>query len=47
MNSAAALIIAGKVTSLAEGTELASEVIESGRAKAKLTALAAITNLEV
>jgi len=47
LNSAAALIIAGKVASLGEGAKLAGEVIDSGRAKAKLAALSTITNSEV
>ena len=44
LNAAAALIIAGKVTSLADGAELAAEMIDGGGARDKLTALAALTN---
>ena len=44
LNTAAALIVAGKVTSLADGAALAAEVIDSGRARQKLDALVAITN---
>lgn len=44
LNSAAALIVAGKVATLADGAALAGEVIDSGRAKDKLAALVAITN---
>jgi anthranilate phosphoribosyltransferase len=43
LNAAAALIIAGKVTTLADGTALATEAIDSGRARDKLAALVAIT----
>lgn len=41
INSAAALLVGGKVTNLAEGVELAREVIDSGRAYAKLQQLIA------
>jgi anthranilate phosphoribosyltransferase len=40
LNAAAALFIAGKAKSLAEGWDLAGETIDGGRAKAKLTELA-------
>ncbi len=41
LNAAAALFLAGKASSLGEGWELAGRVIDSGRAAAKLAALAA------
>lgn len=44
LNSAAALVVADKATSLVEGVEMANASIDSGRAKAKLAALAAITS---
>ena len=40
LNAGAALFVAGKARSLAEGWELAEETIDSGRAKAKLAELA-------
>jgi anthranilate phosphoribosyltransferase len=40
LNSAAALFVAGKVKSLAEGWELAGGTIDSGRANEKLAELA-------
>jgi anthranilate phosphoribosyltransferase len=43
LNAAAALIIAGKVTTIADGAALAAEAIDSGRARDKLAALVAIT----
>jgi anthranilate phosphoribosyltransferase len=43
LNAAAALIIAGKVTTLADGAALAAESIDSGKARDKLAALVAIT----
>jgi anthranilate phosphoribosyltransferase len=43
LNAAAALIIAGKVTTLADGAALAAESIDSGQARNKLAALVAIT----
>ncbi|MEE2862225.1 MAG: anthranilate phosphoribosyltransferase [Paracoccus sp. (in: a-proteobacteria)] len=43
LNSAAALLVAGKVTNLRDGVELASESIDSGAAKGRLTALAQVT----
>lgn len=44
LNAAAALLIAGKVSSLPEGVEMASESIDSGRAKTSLETLAHITS---
>ena len=44
LNSAAALLIAGKVDNLHDGVALAIISIDSGAAKAKVTALAAVTN---
>ncbi len=44
LNTAAALVVADKATSLPEGVEMAHESIDSGAAKAKLAALAAITS---
>ncbi len=44
LNSAAALIVAGKAATLTDGVALATEVIDSGRAREKLAALVAITN---
>jgi anthranilate phosphoribosyltransferase len=44
MNSAAALMIAGKVETLRDGAALAAAVIDNGKAKAVLAELAAITN---
>ncbi|WIY24920.1 anthranilate phosphoribosyltransferase [Parasedimentitalea psychrophila] len=43
LNTASALIVAGKVRNLPEGVEMARESIESGAAKSKLEALARIT----
>jgi len=43
LNSAAALLVAGKVSDLKAGAELARESIDSGAAKAKIEALAAAT----
>ena len=43
-NAAAALLIADKVTTLKEGVELARASIDSGAAKAKITALQRLTN---
>ncbi len=43
LNAAAALIVAGKVNTLPEGVEIASESIDSGKAIAKLHALAKLT----
>ena len=44
LNTAAALIVADKVTTLPAGVEMAVESIDSGAAKAKLAALVAITS---
>ncbi len=44
LNSAAALVVADKVTSLPEGVELAAESIDSGQAKVKIEALAKLTS---
>lgn len=44
LNSAAALMVADKVSSLPEGVELARESIDSGAAKAKVQALAKLTS---
>ena len=43
LNTAAALVVADKVTTLTEGVELAAYSIDSGSAKRKLEALARIT----
>ena len=40
LNSAAALLVAGKAKSIAQGWDVATEIIESGRATKKLTELA-------
>jgi len=42
--AAAALVVAGKTTSLADGTALAGHAIDSGAALATLAKLIAITN---
>ena len=47
LNSAAALWVAGKVDSIADGIGLAAETIDSGKAKATLDALIAFTNKQV
>jgi anthranilate phosphoribosyltransferase len=47
LNSAATLIVAGKVLTLREGVEMAAEAIDSGAARAKLAKLIAITNSKV
>ncbi|MEH7827496.1 anthranilate phosphoribosyltransferase [Gemmobacter denitrificans] len=44
LNSAAALMVADRATSLAEGVEIARDSIDSGRALAKVEALVALTN---
>jgi anthranilate phosphoribosyltransferase len=44
LNSAAALLVAGRVTGLPEGVDLARTAIDSGAAKAKVTALQRLTN---
>ena len=43
-NSAAALMVADRVSSLKDGVEMAAASIDSGAAKAKITALAQLTN---
>ena len=43
-NTAAALMVSGKVTSLKDGVALAAETIDSGKALAKLDALIKVTN---
>lgn len=43
LNSAAALLIAGKASDLHHGVELARDSIDSGKAKARLAALAEVT----
>lgn len=45
LNAAAALLVAGRVTDLHEGAALATHSLDSGAAKAKLAALAAIVPL--
>ena len=44
MNSAATLVIAGKADDLKAGAALAARAIDSGKAKAVLAELVAITN---
>lgn len=44
MNAAACLMIAGKVSTLSQGVDMAAEAIDSGRAKETLASLSAITN---
>ena len=44
LNAAAALMVADRVTDLADGVAIARASIDSGAAKAKITALARITN---
>ena len=44
LNTAAALIVAGRVSTLSDGVALAGEVIDTGRAREKLDALVTITN---
>ena len=44
LNSAAALLVAGRVSALAEGVTLARNSIDSGAAKAKVAALQRLTN---
>jgi anthranilate phosphoribosyltransferase len=39
LNAGAALFVAGKVKSLGEGWDLAAELIDSGKAQAKLQSL--------
>ena len=43
-NSAAALLVAGKVATLRAGVQMAAEAIDSGKARATLAKLVAITN---
>jgi len=43
LNAAAALVVAGKAEDLREGAEMARDSIDSGKAKEKVTGLAAIT----
>ncbi len=43
LNSAAALLIAGRAANLREGVEIAAESLDSGKAEAKLAALAGYT----
>jgi anthranilate phosphoribosyltransferase len=44
LNSAAALVVAGRATGLPAGVEMAREAIDSGRALQKVEALVALTN---
>ena len=44
LNAAAALLVAGRATTLREGAELAAQVIDDGRASAALAALVEATN---
>lgn len=44
INSAAALIVAGKAANLKEGVALAAEVLDTGRATAQLSNLVAVSN---
>jgi anthranilate phosphoribosyltransferase len=44
LNAAAAFIVAGKADTLKAGAELASDEIDSGRAKATLTKLISVSN---
>jgi anthranilate phosphoribosyltransferase len=44
LNSAAALLVAGRVTSLPDGVALAAQSIDTGAAKAKIAQLAQLTN---
>jgi anthranilate phosphoribosyltransferase len=41
LNAGAALLVAGRARSIAEGWDLAADVIDRGRAQAKLAALTA------
>lgn len=47
MNAAGALIVSGKAQTMKDGVALAAEVIDGGKARAKLDALVAITNRSV
>ncbi|MBT5264248.1 MAG: anthranilate phosphoribosyltransferase, partial [Rhodospirillaceae bacterium] len=44
LNAAATLVVADKADDLRQGVEIATESIDSGKAKAKLSALVSITN---
>jgi len=44
LNAAAALVVAGRATTLPEGVALAAEAIDSGQARDKVAALARVTN---
>ena len=44
LNSAAALIVSGRVTSLKDGVTIAANAIDNGSAKAALAKLAAISS---
>ena len=44
LNAAAALVVADRATTLKEGVEIARESLDSGKAKAKIEALARLTN---
>ncbi len=44
LNSAAALIVAGRVTNLKDGAAMAAKAIDSGAAKAALARLIAVSN---
>ncbi len=44
LNAAAALLIAGKVSTLRDGVPMAADALDSGRALEKITALAALTS---
>jgi anthranilate phosphoribosyltransferase len=44
MNAAAALVVAGRASDLADGVGLARESLDSGAARAKVAALARATN---
>lgn len=44
LNAAAALLIAGKVSTLRDGVPMAAEALDTGRALEKITALAALTS---
>lgn len=46
LNTAAALVVSGKATDLRNGVEIAADVIDSGKAKAKLDAWVTMSNEE-
>jgi anthranilate phosphoribosyltransferase len=46
LTTAAALIVADKVSNLKEGVQMAARAIDDGKAKAVLESLVAITNAE-